>query len=718
MNKKEYSIEIGNKTLTAEFNDLAENANGSVMVRYGNTVVLATAVMGKRKDGDFFPLTVDYEEKFYATGRILGSRFMRREGRPSTEAILSGRIVDRTIRPLFNQKIRNEVQVIITILSIDQDDPDIVSVIATSLALGTSNIPWNGPVSAVRMTKNSAWLVNPDFKSREESGVSLEMVVCGKDNMINMIEVASDEVSEDIINEGLTKASEEIEKIQTWQGQIISEIGKPKTDLEIPQPTPGTKALFEAEIKTKLPDYVMSSIPGHSRIDEINKIWIDLFIMKFPEGDVGIAQDIFEDAVNDLLHKEAIENNRRADGRNMDEVRPLFAKAGGISPILHGSGVFYRGGTHILSTLTLGGPGDAQIIDGLIAEENKRFMHHYNFPPFSTGETGRVGGTNRRMIGHGALAEKALLPVIPAKDAFPYTIRLVSEAMSSNGSTSMGSVCGSTLALMDGGVPIKAPVAGIASGLMMHVDTQGRPVQYKVLTDIQGPEDHHGDMDFKVAGTRTGITAVQMDIKVGGIPLNILSEAFTKAKVARFKILDVIEKEIPTPRARISPNAPEIITMKIKPEQIGLVIGTGGKTINEIRDNTNVEDITIEDDGSVFITGKNDTAVKAKEIIYGMTREYMPGERFDGEVTRLMDFGFFVKIGPSAEGMVHVSEMAPFRVERVETYVKEGDKVPVVVKEIDEKGRINLSVKQAQPDFFTKKQEIPRPPRPPMSHKR
>lgn len=709
MNPKQYSIELGGKTLTAEFNDLAENANGSVMLRYGNTTVLATAVMGDLKDGDFFPLTVDYEERFYATGKILGSRFVRREGRPSTEAILSGRIVDRTIRPLFNQKMRNEVQVIITTLSIDQDDPDVVSVIAASLALGTSNIPWNGPVSAVRIGKDGSWLINPDFKAREEAGIVLEMVACGKDGMINMIEVGSKEVGEEVMNEALARASTEIEKIQAWQQKIISEIGKPKTDVVLPEPTPGTKELFDAEIAPQLARYVMSNKPGHEGISQINKMWTDLFIAKMPEGNTAMAQEIFEEATNDLLHEEAIKNNKRADGRGMDEIRPLFAKAGGISPILHGSGIFYRGGTHILSALTLGSPSDAQVIDALIVHEDKRFMHHYNFPPFSTGETGRVGGTNRRMIGHGALAEKALLPVIPAKDVFPYTIRLVSEAMASNGSTSMGSVCGSTLALMDGGVPIKAPVAGIASGLMMNYDKQGRPAEYKVLTDIQGPEDHHGDMDFKVAGTREGITAVQMDVKVGGVPLNVLAEAFAKAKAARFKVLDVIEKEIPAPRAKISPNAPEIIVMKIKPDQIGLVIGTGGKTINEIRDVTHVDDITIEDDGSIFITGKNETAMKAKEIIFNMTREYIPGEKFEGEVVRMMDFGAFVKIGPNAEGLVHVSEIAPFRVERVETYLKEGDKVPVVVKEVDDKGRLNLSIKAANPDFFTKREEMPRP---------
>ena len=704
MNKKEYSIEIGGKTLTAEFNDLADQANGSVMLRYGNTVVLATAVMSKElKDGDFFPLTVDYEERFYATGKILGSRFMRREGRPSTEAILSGRIVDRTIRPLFNQKIRNEVQVVLTTLSIDQDDPDVVSVIAASLALGTSNIPGNGPVSAVRIGKDGTWLINPDFKAREEAGVVLDMVACGKDGMINMIEVAGKEVSESLVNEALAQASEAIEKIQDWQKKIFADIGNAKAELILPKPTPGTKELFDKEIKPQLKKYVFSG-PGKKTLSEINEIWTKTFEEKMPDGDKAQAQEIFEEAINDILHDEAIDNEERPDGRTMDEVRPLFAKAGGVSPILHGTGTFFRGGTHILSILTLGSPGDALIIDGLTVQENKRFMHHYNFPPFSTGETGRMGGTNRRMICHGALAEKALMPIIPAKDTFPYTIRLVSEAMASNGSTSMGSVCGSTLALMDGGVPIKAPVAGIASGLMMR-----SPTDYKVLTDIQGPEDHHGDMDFKVAGTREGITAVQMDVKVGGIPLKILSEAFEKAKSARFRILDIIEKEIAKPREKISPNAPEIIVMKIKPDQIGLVIGTGGKTINEIRDVTHVEDITIEDDGSIFITGKNETAQKAKEIIYNMTREYMPGEKFDGEVTRLMDFGAFVKIGQNAEGLVHVSEIAPFRVERVDTYLKEGDKVPVMVKEIDEKGRINLSIKQANPDFFKKKEETPKP---------
>ena len=719
MTKKEYSIEFGGKTLTAEFNDLADQTNGAVMLRYGNTVILATAVMGGLRDGDFFPLTVDYEERFYATGRILGSRFVRREGRPSTEAILSGRIVDRTIRPLFNQRTRNEVQVILTTISIDQDDPDVVAVIAASLALGTSDIPWNGPASAVRICKNSEWLVNPDFKTREDAGISLDLFACGKDGMINMIEVASKEVAETLVNEGLTRASAEIEKIQAWQKKIIAEIGKKKTVIELPEPTPGTKELFDAEIAPSLKKYIFSNEPGHAKINEIHEKWTKLFTEKFPEGNVAMADDIFEEATNEALHDGAIDDDKRADGRDFDTIRPLFAQAGGVSPILHGSGIFYRGGTHVMSMLTLGSPGDALVIEGVTVAENKRFIHHYNFPPFSSGETGKVGGTNRRMIGHGALAEKALFPVIPEKDKFPYTVRLVSEALASNGSTSMGSVCGSTLALMDGGVPIKAPVAGIASGLMMRAKTGAKNngsaenYEYKLLTDIQGPEDHHGDMDFKVAGTKEGITAVQMDVKVGGIPLKILAEAFEKAKKARYQIIDVIEKEIAKPREKISPSAPEILVMKVKPDQIGLIIGSGGKTINEIRDVTHVEDITIEDDGSVFITGKAGSAEKAKDIIYNMTREYMPGEKFDGEVTRLMDFGAFVKIGPNAEGLVHVSEIAPFRVERVTTYIQEGMKVPVMVKEVDDKGRINLSIKAANPTFFTKKEEAPMPPRPP-----
>jgi polyribonucleotide nucleotidyltransferase len=694
MKSKQYTLEVGGKTLTAEFNDLAEQAHGSVMMRYDNTVVLATAVISKEeKKGDFFPLTVDYEEKFYAAGKISGGKYNKREGRPSDEAILSGRIVDRTIRPLFDQHIRNEVQVILTVLASGEGDLHILGVIGASLALGTSKIPWNGPASCVHD-------VNPNY----------DLVACGKDGLINMIEVAGKEVDEETVNKALANASVEIEKIQSWQEKIIKEIGKTKMIIPKPELTIGTEELFDKEIANKLGEYIFGSI-GKDRMGEIADIWTKLFIEKFPEGNLGLAQEFLDGKINDLIHAEAIENDKRPDGRKMDEIRPLFAKVGGISPILHGTGTFYRGATHVLSVLTLGGPGDVQEIDGMEITEAKRFMHHYNFPPFSTGETGRVGGTNRRMIGHGALAEKALLPIIPAKELFPYTIRIVSEAFSSNGSTSMGSVCGSTLALMDGGVPIKAPVAGIASGLMMREAKAGvmgklfgkKNYEYKVLTDIQGPEDHHGDMDFKVAGTRQGITAIQMDVKVDGVPLEILKEAFEKAKIARFQILDLIEKEIAKPREKISPNAPEIVITTVKQDQIGLVIGTGGKTIKEIKEKTAVDDITIEDDGTIFITGKNGSAQKAKDVIYNMTREYKAGERFEGEVTKITDFGAFVRIAGSTEGLVHVSEIATFRVDRVSDYLKEGMKVPVIIREVDERGRLSLSIKQVDPNFVKKK---------------
>jgi len=701
MTSKEFSVEIGGKQLVAQFSDLAEQASGSAIVRYGNTTVLATAVMSKQtREGDFFPLTVDYEERFYAAGQILGSRFIRREGRPTEEAILSGRVVDRTIRPLFDSRIRNEVQVVITVLSIAEDDPDVLAIIAASLALGTSDIPWNGPVSAVRLGKKKAdnnFIINPSYTDRGAEDAELDLLACGKDGLVNMIEIGSKETNEGVLVSGLEEGLRVIEKLQEFQKKIFKEMGKPKLEIAFPELPAEISTLFEKVVTPQFMGAVFSGVPGHKTIGVLQSEWRKVFTESYPDINPSLAENYFEEKLNDLLHSEAIKNNRRPDGRKMDEVRPLFAKAGGISPILHGSGVFYRGGTHILSVLTLGGPGDSMIVDGMEVQGKKRFMHHYNFPPFSTGETGRLGGTNRRMVGHGALAEKALLPVLPPTEKFPYTVRIVSEAFASNGSTSMGSVCGSTLALMDAGVPISRPVAGIASGLMME-----SPEKYRVLTDIQGPEDHHGDMDFKVAGTREGVTAVQMDVKVNGVTVKILSEAFEKAKQARFKILDVIEKEISAPRADINPNAPKILSLKIKVDQIGLVIGGGGKTINGIMEETGAQ-IDIEDDGTVFVTGKNGSAEKAFEIIRDMTREYLPGERFDGEVTRLMDFGAFVKIGYSAEGLVHISEMAPWRVERVTDLVKEGDKVPVMVREVDEKGRLNLSIKSADANFFNDK---------------
>lgn len=646
MNSKQYSIEIGGKTLIAEFNNLAEQAHGSVMLKYGNTVVLATAVMGKtQRDVDFFPLTVEYEERFYASGKILGSRFIRREGKPSDEAILSGRIVDRTIRPLFDHNIRNEVQVVLTVLSIDEDDPDVISVIGASLALGTSDIPWNGPVSAIRIGHNNGFHINPSYSERKKSDISLELLACGKDGNINMIELAGNQCNEKEVGDALQKASDEIEKIQKWQENIIRDIGKTKKIIKNEPVSSIIIDLFNKEIEPSLKQAIFNTENSEKNFNSIKERWEKLFEANHPEESISRARDYLEEKINKIVHDEAIDNNKRVDGRGMDEIRPLYVKAGGISPVLHGSGTFYRGQTHVLSVLTLGGPGDAQVLDGMEITQNKRFMHHYNFPPFSTGETGRIGGTNRRMIGHGALAEKALLPVIPPKEVFPYTIRLVSEAFSSNGSTSMGSVCGSTIALMDGGVPIIAPVAGIASGLMMREAKAGivdkifgnKKYEYKILTDIQGPEDHHGDMDFKVAGTRNGITAVQMDVKVNGVPIPILIEAFEKAKLARIKILDTIEKEIAKPRQDISNNAPKIVLVKINKEKIGLVIGTGGKTIKEIKEKTGIDDINIEDDGSVFITGKNGSAEKAKEIIKIITTDRVgekPNPRYNNRDER------------------------------------------------------------------------------------
>jgi polyribonucleotide nucleotidyltransferase len=709
MQKKTFSMELGGQALSAEFTDLAEQAHGSVIMRLGESAVLVTAVMSDRirEDIDYFPLTVEYEEKFYAAGQILGSRFTRREGRPSEEAVLSGRIVDRTIRPLFKHAIRNEVQIIVTVLSIGEHDPDVLGVIGASLALSTSDIPWNGPVSAVRIGKRKIGesIINPTYSDRKHDECLFDILACGKSDTINMIEVGAREAKESELTEALERASQELLKIQQFQEQVIEEVGKKKRVLETQEISAEIVSVFADSIETKLASAVISGEAGKKSINALKKEWLDMLREQFPDTSKSLAERYFEDRVDETLHREAIENSRRADGRAFDEVRQLFAKAGDIAPMAHGTGVFYRGGTHVFTALTLGGPGDSLIVDDIEAqglEEKKRFMHHYNFPPFSAGETGRVGGFNRRMIGHGALAEKALEAVIPSKNDFPYTIRLVSECLASNGSTSMGSVCASTIALMDGGVPITRPVAGIAMGLMMN--EQG---SYKVLTDIQGPEDHHGDMDFKVAGTSEGVTAIQMDVKVSGIPLAILSEALLAAKTARLHILKTIEKEIAAPRADIAPHAPKILTLRIKTDKIGLVIGPGGKTINGIREETGAEDITIEEDGTIYITGKSGSAEKAYTAIEELTHEYTAGERYTGTVTRILDFGAFVKIGKNSEGLVHISEMAPFRIDNVRTVVSEGEEIPVIVKEVDEQGRLNLSLKGADPEFAKRKGVAP-----------
>lgn len=702
MQKKNFSCEIGGKTLTATFSDLTEQANGSVIVSYGKTIVLATAVISKEKRDniDFFPLTVDYEERFYAAGQILGSRFVRREGKPSDEAILSGRIIDRTIRPLFDDHIRNEIQVIITVLAIDKDDPDILAINAASLALATSDIPWNGPVAAIRLTKHSksdAPEINPDYDFRRHDDAELELVICGRDGKINMIEASGKEMPEEIISDALEQALPELKKLQDFQESIVREIGKKKITIPKEEITPEAQNIFSEKISPRFEE-ILNGGAGGKIIGEILDSWMEIFTEQFKEEKTSLALSYFEKSVDNFIHNEAVKNNRRPDGRGFKEVRNIFAQAGGISPVLHGTGIFYRGGTHVLSALTLAGPGESQTIDGIEIKTEKRYMHHYNFPPFSSGEIKKVGNINRREIGHGALAEKALLAVLPNQEEFPYTIRIVSESMASNGSTSMASVCGSTLALMDGGVPIKRPVAGIAMGVMMEDEKN-----YKILTDIQGPEDHYGDMDFKVAGTEVGITAVQMDIKIGGIPLSVLKEALVDARDARLQILTKIKEAIPAPRPMLSASAPKVLRYKVKEDQIGLIIGPGGKMINGIKSTTGAEQIDIDETGGVLIVGKNGSAEDALLKIKELTKEYKVGERFTGTVARIMDFGAFVEIGPRTDGLVHVSQIAPFHINRITDVLSIGEKVEVIIKEIDEKHRINLSIKDVDPDFATRK---------------
>ncbi len=703
MQKKTFETEIGGKKLTAEFTDLVENATGSVILKMGDTVILVTAVMGEeeRSGMNYFPLSVDFEERFYAAGQILGSRFVRREGRPSDEAVLSARIVDRTIRPLFDHTTRHEVQVVVTVLALGEEDPDVLAVIGASLALSVSAIPCNGPVGCVRIAKrksDGALVINPSYQERAAGALAFEVLACGKDGTINMIETAGEEVSETDIVDALTTAQTIHGEIEAFQKKIVADIGVAKRDVASAPMRDDMVALFNETILPKVSAAVFSGEAGKFHIYALKKEWHTVLKASLPDALGNSADRLFEHAIDEELHRGGIDEAKRADGRALDEVRPLFAQAGGVSPILHGSGIFYRGGTHIFSALTLGGPQDSQIVDTMEEREvKKRFMHHYNFPPYSVGEVGRVGGQNRRMTGHGALAEKALVPVLPPKETFPYTIRLVSETMASNGSSSMGSVCASTLALMDGGVPITRPVAGIASGLLIrdHKD-------YALLTDIQGPEDEYGDMDFKVAGTRNGITAIQMDVKVDGVPVSILKEALEKAKAARLAILAVMEAAIAAPRPQISPRAPAIVSLVIPVSKIGMVIGSGGKTITKLKEESGVEEITIEDDGTIFITGKNGSADIAAERIKGMTREFRAGEEIDGRVTRLAAFGAFVALNEYVEGLLHISEIAPWRIEKMDGVLAVGEMVPIVIKEIDG-DRVALSIKRRDPEFATRK---------------
>jgi polyribonucleotide nucleotidyltransferase len=706
MHSKEYEVEIGGKKIAAMFSDLADQANGSVILKSEGTVVMATAVISKDigKSLGYFNLTVEYLEKFYAAGKILGGQYNKREGRPSDQSILAARMIDRTIRPLFDQHIKNAVQVIVTVIAVGNTDPKTLGINAASVALHLSDIPWNGPIGAVQISKtkeDQTIKVNNYIPSSNEAVYELDLLVCGKDKTINMIEAMAFELSDEEIGQCFDLASSEISKWENFQKKLQGELGKEKLSLPKPETPAEIISLFKKEIVPIL-DKGLFSVNGKKIAYEAIDAWKKIVEEKYSddqEEEIAIAEDYLHQYFDREFHHRALTENARADGRAVDEIRKLYAYAGGISPVLHGSGIFYRGETHILSVLALGGPEDMLLVEGMESESKKRFMHHYNFPPYSGGETGRVGGINRREMGHGFLAEKALTPVIPDKILFPYTIRVVSESTASNGSTSQASICAASIALMDGGVPIKTPVAGISIGLMASEEDSSK---YVLLTDIQGPEDHYGDMDFKVAGTVNGITAIQLDVKVDGVPIHILKEALTRAKTARLKILETIIAEIPKPRESISPNAPEILTVKIKKDQIGLVIGPGGKNINAIREETGTE-ITIEEDGTVFVTGKNGGPEKAKKIIENMTHEYKVGEKAEGEVVKIMDFGAFVRIGHETEGLVHISEIAPFRVEKVSDILKEGDKVPVKIIKLDEKGRLSLSIKEADKEFFKPK---------------
>lgn len=702
MNEREYEVEIGGKKITALFTDLANQANGSVMLKSGGTVVMATAVISKdgKNNPGFFNLTVEYLEKFYASGKILGSQYNRREGKPSDQAILAARMTDRTIRPLFNYHIKNAIQVIVTVIAIGKEDPKTLGVNAASIALHVSDIPWGGPIGAIHLSKvkgETEIKINNYVSQQDEPVYDLDLLVCGKEQTINMIEAMAFEMSEDEMGKCFDLAVSEIQKWEDFQNKIRKEIGKEKMDfpkIEVPSEV---VSLFQEKIQPMLEEKLFS---GESKqvTNEAEGLWNEIIKEKYGVDDDKeryAAADYIYHYLDNAFHNAALVKGIRADGRKLDEIRNLYAKAGGISDSLHGSGIFYRGETHILSVLTLAGPESMHTIDSIEFSAKKRFMHHYNFPPYSCGDTGRVGGLNRREMGHGFLVEKALTCVIPEKNVFPYTIRVVSESTASNGSTSQASICASTIALMDGGVPIKNPVAGISVGIMIDQKDKNK---YVLLSDIQGPEDHYGDMDFKVAGTENGITAIQLDVKVDGVAVHILKDALVRARTARIKILETITKEISSPRKDISENAPKILSTKIKKDQIGMVIGPGGKNINAIREETGTE-ITIDEDGTIYVTGKGDGANKAIKIIEDMTHEYKVGEAYTGTVIKLMDFGAFVNIG-GGEGLVHISEIAPFRVEKVSDMLKEGDRVPVKIIKVDEKGRLNLSIKEADNNFF------------------
>jgi len=698
MDVKVYREEFGGKPLMIEIGRLAGQANGSVRIQYGETTVLATAVMSAGVKGvDYMPLTVDYEEKYYAAGKIKGSKWLKREGRPSEEAILTGRVIDRSIRPRFDHRMRNEVQVVATVLSFDQvNDPDMSALFGASLALMISDIPYNGPVSSVRVGRaNGQFVINPTYAERITSDI--DIIVAGTTEKINMIEAGANMVQEKDMAAAIVFGFEELKKLNALQMKIAQELTPVKKDLMISDRDTTLATMVHDFIAPKLEQslYTKDKQEFYKNIREAHDAVLDhvrTSLAADPDltKKLADAEHYFEDTIDKIVHKNILESEKRPDGRKLDELRDISAEVG-ILPHTHGSGLFQRGQTQALSILTLASPGMEQWIETMeIDLTKKRFMHHYAFPPFSVGETGRLGNPGRREIGHGALAERALIPIIPSKDSFPYTIRVVSEILSSNGSSSMASVCGASLALMDGGVPIKTPAAGIAMGLMF--DEKGE--KFKILTDIQGPEDHHGDMDMKVAGTKDGVTAMQMDVKVEGITEEILIKTLEQAKKARLEILEHMTKGIATHRPSLSSHAPRIKTIKIDPSKIGMVIGSGGKTINAIIEETKTT-IDIDDDGSIFITADSDENMdKAIAKIQNLTFEPKPGDEFDGVVTRMMDFGAFVRFAGDKEGMVHVSQISSERINKPSDVLQIGQEVHVIVREIDEKGRINLTMKK------------------------
>lgn len=690
---KTYSMELAGRTLTVETGKMAGLANGSALIRYGETTVIVNVTASKKpREGiDFFPLSVDYEERLYAVGRIPGS-FQKREGKPSDKAILVARAIDRPIRPLFPKDLRNDVCVNAMVLSVDPDcSPEVAAQIGTSVAISISDIPFNGPTAAVSVGYvDGEIVINPTLAQREKN--RLNLTVAGTYEKVSMIEAGADEIPEDIMLEAIMAGHREIQKITEFIKGIVAEIGKPKFTYESFDVAPELYNAIAEFAKDKMYDAVQA-VDKEDRDAKLEVLQAE--IEEYLKEKYGEAYEEIAPKVGDAIYKlekktvrhMILEEHKRVDGRALDEIRPLSAEVD-VLPRVHGSALFSRGQTQVMSIVTLGTIGDEQELDGLDEETSKRYIHHYNFPPYSVGEARPSRGPGRREIGHGALAERALAPVIPSQDEFPYTIRVVSEILSSNGSTSQGSICGSTMALMAAGVPIKEPVAGISTGLVTDETDRNR---YIMLTDIQGLEDFFGDMDFKVAGTKNGITAIQVDIKIDGLTREIIKEAFERTRVARMYILnEVMLKAIPEPRKELSKYAPKIISMKIDVDKIKDVIGSGGKTINKIISDTGVK-IDIEEDGSVFIAGTDsEAAEKAKSIIEAITMDLEVGNIYIGKVTRIMNFGAFVEIAPGKEGMIHISKLAKERVEKVEDVVSIGDEVKVKVIEIDNQGRVNL----------------------------